>query len=243
MRNRYLFLLDIVLLAVTPTLALVMRVDSATWVASYAPALVQFTILALIIKLVLFFLFGLYRRYWRYASVDELVSIILAVGSAILIIAGVFFGAGILGLDNARSLPRSVPFIDGLLTLVVVGGSRFSVRIAAHKRRRSAQKNNSKAVLIVGAGDAGEVLAGPGDRHRDVELGADPLAGEADLPAVRLIAGVARGPQNPVGAPPSLPLARATAPAYVILPGPWPPCGAISRRDRHSRSSRRRRRG
>ncbi len=159
MRNRHLFLLDIVLLAVTPTLALVMRVDSAAWVASYAPALIRFTILALIIKLVIFFLFGLYRRYWRYASVDELVSIILAVGSAILIIAGVFFGAGILGLDNARSLPRSVPFIDGLLTLVVVGGSRFSVRIAAHKRRRSEQKNNSKTVLIVGAGDAGAVIA------------------------------------------------------------------------------------
>ena len=159
MRNRHLFLLDVVLLAVTPTLALVMRVDSAAWLASYAPALIRFTILALIIKLVIFFLFGLYRRYWRYASVDELVSIILAVGSAILIIAGVFFGAGILGLDNARSLPRSVPFIDGLLTLVVVGGSRFSVRIAAHKRRRSAQKNNSKAVLIVGAGDAGAVIA------------------------------------------------------------------------------------
>ncbi|MBU0715073.1 MAG: polysaccharide biosynthesis protein [Verrucomicrobia bacterium] len=159
MRNRYLFLLDIVLLAVTPTLALVMRVDSAGWVANYAPALIQFTILALIIKLVIFLLFGLYRRYWRYASVDELVSIILAVGSATLIIAGVFFGAGILGLDNARSLPRSLPFIDGLLTLVVVGGSRFSVRIAAHKRRRNECKNNSKAVLIVGAGDAGAAIA------------------------------------------------------------------------------------
>ncbi len=78
MRNRHLFLLDVVLLAVTPTLALVMRLDSAAWVASYAPALIRFTILALIIKLVIFFLFGLYRRYWRYASMDELVSIILA---------------------------------------------------------------------------------------------------------------------------------------------------------------------
>src|ERR1035437_4386119 len=82
MRNRHLFLFDVVLLAVTPTLALVMRVHSAAWVARYAPALIQFTILALIIKLVIFLLFGLYRRYWRYASVDELVSIILAVGSA-----------------------------------------------------------------------------------------------------------------------------------------------------------------
>ena len=171
MRNRYLFLLDIVLLAVTPTLALVMRVDSAAWVASYAPALVRFTILALIIKLVIFFLFSLYRRYWRYASVDELVSIFLAVGSATLIIAGVFFGASILGLGTARSLPRSVPFIDGLLTLVVVGGSRFSIRVAAHKRRRSEHKHLNKTVLIVGAGDAGAVIAREmlSSRHIDID--------------------------------------------------------------------------
>ncbi|MBU4212455.1 MAG: polysaccharide biosynthesis protein [Verrucomicrobia bacterium] len=180
MRNRYLFLLDVVLLAVTPTLALVMRVDAASWVASYAPALIQFTILALIIKLVIFFLFGLYRRYWRYASVDELVSIILAVGSATLIIAGVFFGAGILGLDNARGLPRSVPFIDGLLTLVVVGGSRFSVRIAAHKRRRNAQKYNSKTVLIVGAGDAGTVIAREMRSSRHINI--DPVGFVDDDP-------------------------------------------------------------
>ena len=159
MRNRYLLLLDVALLAVAPTLALVMRVDSAEWVASYVPALVHFTLLALVVKLTIFFFFGLYRRYWRYASVDELVSIILAAGSATLIVAGLFFGAGILGLETGRSLPRSVPFIDGLLTLVVVGGSRFSVRIMAHRRRHSDRATDCKAVLIVGAGDAGAMIA------------------------------------------------------------------------------------
>ena len=159
MRNRHFFLLDIVLLSLMPILALALRVDSASWVASYQPALIHFTILALAVKLPVFFMFGLYRRYWRYASVDELVSIILAVGSATLIVAGLFFGGGILGLDAGRSLPRSIPFIDGLLTMVVVGGSRFSVRVAAHKRRSNEQKNNSKAVLIVGAGDAGAVIS------------------------------------------------------------------------------------
>lgn len=172
MRNRHIFILDIVLLAVTPTLALVMRVDTASLVAGYASPLIRFTVLSLAIKLLVFFMFGLYRRYWRYASVDELVSIILAVGSAALIVAGVFFGIDVLSLENAgRSLPRSVPFIDGLLTLVVVGGARFSVRVAAHKRRRGDQVNDSKAVLIVGAGDAGAVIAREmlSSRHISIE--------------------------------------------------------------------------
>ncbi len=159
MRNRYLFLLDLVLLSVTPTLALVMRVDTESWVVGYQSALIRFTLLALAVKLVLFFLFGLYRRYWRYASVDELISIGLAVGTSTLVVAGLFFGAGILGMDAGRSLPRSVPFIDGLLTLIVVGGTRFSVRVMAHRRRRSERKRDSKAVLIVGAGDAGSMIA------------------------------------------------------------------------------------
>jgi len=158
MRNRYLFLLDLALLAVTPTLALVLRVDVSLWIAGYAPAMIQFTILALAVKVIIFFLFGLYRRYWRYASIDEMVSIILAVASSTLVVAGLFFGAGILGFDAGRSLPRSVPFIDGLLTLMVVGGARFSVRIAAHKRRPGKRHDDGKAVLIVGAGDAGSMI-------------------------------------------------------------------------------------
>ena len=186
MRNRYLFLLDVVLLSMTPVLALVMRVDSAAWVADYVPALFRFTILALAVKLLVFFMFGLYRRFWRYASIDELVSIFLAVGSATLVVAGLFFGAGILrldimGLDVGRNLPRSVPFIDGLLTLLVIGGSRFSVRIAAHKRRRGDQKNNSKAVLIVGAGDAGSMIVREMLSSRHINF--DPVGFVDDNPA------------------------------------------------------------
>ncbi len=188
MRNRYLFLLDFVLLALTPILAMVLRLDSAAWVASYVPALIRFTVLALGVKLLTFFMFGLYRRFWRYASIDELVSIFLAVGSATLVVAGLFFGAGILrldilGLDVGRSLPRSVPFIDGLLTLLVVGGSRFSVRVAAHKRRRVDHKDKSKAVLIVGAGDAGSMIVREMLSSRHINF--DPVGFVDDDPAKR----------------------------------------------------------
>ncbi len=164
MRNRYLFILDIILLAVSPFLAMAMRVDSAEWVAKYAPALIRYTILALLIKLAIFFAFGLYRRFWRYASMEEMVCILLAVGSSTLVVAGLFFGAGmlelkILGQDVGRILPRSVPFIDGMLTLLMVGGPRFSVRMLSYKRRHSHSEQGCKTVLIVGAGEAGAMIA------------------------------------------------------------------------------------
>lgn len=174
-------MLDIALLAMIPTLALAMRVDSAGWVAHYKPALINFTILALGVKLAVFSMFGLYRRYWRYASVDELVSIILAVGTATVIVAGLFFGAGIAGLDAGRNLPRSVPFIDGLLTLMAAGGARFSVRIAAHKRRRATPLQPNKSVLIVGAGDAGSMIAR--EMLSSLHINFDPVGFADDDPA------------------------------------------------------------
>lgn len=171
MRNRYFFLLDIVLLTFLPTVALALRVDSAGWVKNYQLALIQFTALTLAVKFICFYGFGIYRRYWRYASVDDLVSIILAVCSATLIIAGLFFGVGILGLNTGRSLPRSVPFIDGLLTLVMIGGVRFSARIVAARWQRGERTGNRKSVLIVGAGNAGAMIAREmlSSRHIQIE--------------------------------------------------------------------------
>ncbi len=182
MRNRYFFILDLALLALTPTLALVLRVDVAVGWAVYAAALARFTVVALAVKLAVFFLFGLYRRYWRYASVNELVSIVLAVGTATAVVAGLFFGAGVLGLDAGQSLPRSVPFIDGLLTLVAAGGTRFSLRVAAARRpRRDEHAQDARPVLIVGAGDAGAMIAREILTSRHLRL--DPVGFVDDDPA------------------------------------------------------------
>ncbi len=163
MRNRYLFILDIMLLAATPTLALALRLDSLMGALAYGSALIYFTILSLLLKPALFFVFGLYRRFWRYASVEEMISILVAVASASLLIGGLFFGLmqlnlEILGLDIERQLPRSLPMIDGLLTLLVVGGPRFGARALFYKRRSTSRDGVNKTVLIVGAGDAGAMI-------------------------------------------------------------------------------------
>ena len=200
MRNRHLFLLDLVLLASTPILAYILRVDPALWSVDAAPALLAFTGLSLGVKLASFLFFGLYRRYWRYASVDELVSILMAAGASTALVTGLFFGAVLQGFGPISSLPRSVPFIDGLLTLVAVGGTRFSVRVAARRRRAAEPAPGRKSVLIVGAGDAGAVIVREmlSSRHIDMDpvgfvdddpgkqrksiLGVPVLGRRADLP-------------------------------------------------------------
>lgn len=74
-KNRYLLLADIFLLAAAPILSFTIRLDIVHFERYYSACLV-FIILALLVKPLIFYLFGLYRRLWRYASVDEALSII-----------------------------------------------------------------------------------------------------------------------------------------------------------------------
>ncbi len=68
-------------------------------------------------------------------------------------------------------LPRSIPLIDGMLTLMAVGGSRFSVRLAERWRRRGSP--GGKRVLIIGAGDAGRMIAR--EMQNNPQLGLEPV--------------------------------------------------------------------
>ncbi len=157
-RNRHFLILDLLFLLVIPVIALSLRVN-LPWGREYLPSLAVFIGLALAIKLPVFLYFRLYSRYWPFASIDALVTISLAVTVTTTLIAGLYFTISGLGYLVGDSLPRSLPFIDGLLTLVVVGGTRFSVRTAQYYRGRNQPDAASKRVLIVGAGDAGQIVA------------------------------------------------------------------------------------
>ncbi|MBI4754377.1 MAG: polysaccharide biosynthesis protein [Betaproteobacteria bacterium] len=66
--------------------------------------------------------FGLYRGIWRFASLDDLQRIVLAVA------AGAVLAAAIKLMFRVPYVPRSVLLIHPLLLLVVMGGSRFAYR-------------------------------------------------------------------------------------------------------------------
>lgn len=122
LRNRHFFALDLLIFCITPIAALALRTDGLNAVTRYADALGLYTLVAIVLRWIVFIPFGLYSRYWRHASTDEIVQIFLAVTTATLMIAVVFFGIlrpfGLLADD----FPRSIPFLDGILVLPAVGG-------------------------------------------------------------------------------------------------------------------------
>ncbi|NQS92006.1 MAG: polysaccharide biosynthesis protein [Chloroflexi bacterium] len=157
-RNSYFFFLDLILLALTPVLALALRVN-LPWNQQFNQGLLYYVIFSLPVKILVFYLFGFYKRLWRYASVDAIISILWGVGFASVVITGsvaVVLGAG--WLDGV-TLPRSIPIIDSMLTLIVIGGTRLSLRLVQYQAGGGHSKPGGKRVLIAGAGDAGQMVA------------------------------------------------------------------------------------
>jgi FlaA1/EpsC-like NDP-sugar epimerase len=118
-----------------------------------------------------FHMLGLYRASWRYASVPDLVRLLQAVilRTALLFIG--FVGWGYYGP------PRSVAIIDGVLLFLACGGLRLASRLQGELRRRPGGR---RPVLIVGAGESGEMIVR--EMRRRVDLDYQPVAFVDDDP-------------------------------------------------------------
>ncbi len=157
LRNRHYLLLDVIFLALIPTLALLIRIGWP-WDPGYTRPLILYTAGALLAKLPILFGFRLYSSYWRYASMDEMISILYGSAAAFVAATTVFIGVQFSGIDMAEQMPRSLPVLDGLLTLTFVAGTRFSTRMAEYHRSRMSKGSGARRVLVVGAGDAGDMI-------------------------------------------------------------------------------------
>jgi FlaA1/EpsC-like NDP-sugar epimerase len=159
LRNRYLFLIDVLVLCLAPAIAVGVRLDSHSAVIDHTSSLVLFTVVVVFIKLLIFERSGLYKQSWSYASSEELATLLKAVGIAVLaegVVSYAFlYPQGIL----SAHFPRSIPVIDGLLTALLIGGHRLSVRLLCGlMAKRSTFSGAARPVLIAGAGVAGAMI-------------------------------------------------------------------------------------
>ncbi len=108
---------------------------------------------------------GLYRAIIRYIEVRALWTIIQAVTIYAFVFAGIYFTPFILYETGIRNLPRTVPLLNWLIMVLLVGSSRFFARwwlgdiylqLGGGRKSADHRKNN---VLIYGAGSAGVQLA------------------------------------------------------------------------------------
>ena len=105
--------------------------------------------------------FGVYRGIWRYSSLADLERIVKSIILASLILATIISFTG-----RSPHIPKSVVPIDGMLLILFWGGPRFLYR----RLRMRHFFDESKRVLIIGAGRAGEGLVRDLLQHSDRSL-------------------------------------------------------------------------
>src|SRR5512139_3909672 len=122
---------DLLLIVVCVLGSFVLRVPLGARLYDFRYQILTMLLVALIIKPLVYYQFGLYRRLWAYASIRELKLIAIAVSTASIIISIIIILISTTTLMVGKDFSRSVLIIDWILSLLAVGGLRFSYRIVS----------------------------------------------------------------------------------------------------------------
>lgn len=173
MRNRYLLVADVAAVMLAAWAAFAFKFG---WLFSEErPEFVPFLVLAVVIKISVFFLFGMYRRYWRYAGFWDLIAVVLANSAAAIILGILMVGSRLLEFDWIPGLSRLVLPLDWIFALALTVGLRASIRAIAEtvSKKSPGQPKALRKVLIVGAGEAGIMVAR--EMQKNPHLGLRPI--------------------------------------------------------------------
>ncbi len=155
---------DAVLIVAAWRLTFFLRFDKSTPV--FYRHLLDWQVVAMVvaIKLSVFVLFGFYNRWWRYVSTRDMWSAArgVTVASALTYLILYAFPPAI-----TSRLPRSIAALDFLLLLAFVAGTRLLARTLI-ERPAAGLVAHGKEVLIIGAGDAGQLMVREMQRNRQL---------------------------------------------------------------------------
>ncbi|MFH1523506.1 MAG: nucleoside-diphosphate sugar epimerase/dehydratase [Chloroflexota bacterium] len=172
-RNRYIFIIDIILTIAAVMGAYTLRLEGFLFYYYLAGAYWMIGV-SILIKPIIYYLFGLYRRQWAYASTSELKLISVAVTTASAVVSLVM-----ISLWTSRLLGpgfvRTTLVIDWLLSLVAIGGFRLALRLISETRNTNGKSHLGigRNVLIIGAGDAGALVVR--EMQKNPQLGLRPI--------------------------------------------------------------------
>jgi FlaA1/EpsC-like NDP-sugar epimerase len=149
LNRRILVFVELTLAALSNYFAFLLRFDGGPIPDVHLrPFLIGLPIL-LCLRLFAFAAFRVHGGLWRYASIWDLQAIVLSVA-----LSSIAFAATVNVVLDIGPYPRSIHLIDGAVLICLLGGARL-LRRMYHEYDRF---HTEKRVLILGAGDAGELL-------------------------------------------------------------------------------------
>jgi len=126
--------------------------------------------IVVLIQVAVFVLFGFYNRWWRYVSTRDMWGAARGVTVACLVSSLVVYFSD--PVAQVR-LPRSVAVMDWLLLLAFVAGARMLARTLMERPSARGIVARGKEVIIVGAGDAAQLIVK--EMLRNPSLGYTPI--------------------------------------------------------------------
>jgi FlaA1/EpsC-like NDP-sugar epimerase len=171
LRNRYMVIIDVILTVIAVLGAYALRLELGALFFFYLPSAYWMIAVAVLTKIPVYYFFGLYRRLWGYASTRELRLILVAVTSASVVVSVLMIL--LLTFKVFNGFPRSALIIDWLLSLILVGGVRFAIRLISDNISSTSSKmrsQQSKHALVIGAGDAGALVVRELQKNPDLNL-------------------------------------------------------------------------
>jgi FlaA1/EpsC-like NDP-sugar epimerase len=155
---------DAVLIVAAWRLTFFLRFDQSTPV--YYQHLLDWQVVAFVvaIKLSIFVLFGFYNRWWRYVSTRDMWGAARGVTVACALTYLILYA---FPPTHTSRLPRLVPVLDFLVLLAFVAGTRLLARTLI-ERPAGGIVAHGKEVLIIGAGDAGQLMVREMQRNRQL---------------------------------------------------------------------------
>ena len=113
------------------------------------------------VQLAIGIFFGFYRGWWRYVGMGDVIRLVLGLTSALALLAALWYLGPIFGLEpRFTHSPRGVLLIDWAFALLALFGTRVVIRVGRDRFRTTEPlAEETRRVLIIGAGDAGETLA------------------------------------------------------------------------------------
>lgn len=135
--------------------------------------------------------FKLYNSIWKYASIEELMSIIYSISISNIIFVIYSYVITYKFLENRYyRFPFTVHIIFWILSVIALGGIRFNYRIKEESKGEKIVKNHDKNLLIIGAGDASAMLIKEIKRHKNLNYNIVGLIDDDESKKEKLINGI-----------------------------------------------------
>lgn len=162
-RTLILLVIDAMLVNLAAVTAICVRFHDSVGLTYYLYSYLKAAPVVTVVFLTVFYAFKLYRRAWAYASLNELMVILSSVTVGCL-------GVVTLSYFTFSPVPRSLIVLSWAFNVILIGGSRLAWRMYVEHKKLPGGKPSRRA-LIIGAGDAGVMVARELKHHGFLPVG------------------------------------------------------------------------